>query len=169
MTSETFGRCLAEASVDISADPDIEQLAPDSSEYSFAERTRFLYAHLMGKLSTDIYDRVASTESKNGFEAYRQIAQMIDAFPENAEFAMNAELLQLASVHGPKVRDLKLLYAFRLLLKKRNAEFRKTIGSSPKDEQSKIILWSVLDADSKRLAATEDIAKRDLQRRREVD
>ena len=32
MTSETFGRCLAEASVDISADPNIEQLAPDPSE-----------------------------------------------------------------------------------------------------------------------------------------
>ena len=26
MTAETFGRCLAEASVDISSDPDIEQL-----------------------------------------------------------------------------------------------------------------------------------------------
>ena len=79
----------------------------------------------------------------------------------DAEFVMNAVLLQLAGVHGPKVRDLKSLYAFSLLLKKRNAEFRKTIGSSPKDEQSKLNLWNVLDPDSKELAATEDIAKRD--------
>ncbi len=68
---------------------------------------------------------------------------MIDSVPENAEFVLNAELLQLASIHGPKVRDLKSLYASRLLLKKRNAEFRKTIGKAPDDGQSKLILWNV--------------------------
>ena len=140
MTAEMFERCLAEASVDISSDSDIYALAPDASEYPFAEKTKFLYAYLMGKLSMDLYDRVASIESKHGFEVYRQIAQMIDAVPENAEFVMNAELLQLASIHGPKVRDLKSLYAVRLLLKKRTAEYRKIIGSSPKDEQNKLIL-----------------------------
>ena len=86
----------------------------------------------MGKLSTDLYDRVASIESKNGFEVYHQIAQMIGAVSDNAEFVMNAELLQPASVDGPKVRDLKSLYVFGLPMKKRNAELRKTIGSFPK-------------------------------------
>ena len=70
-----------------------------------------LYAYLMGRLSTDVYDRVASIESKNDFEVYRQIAQMIDAVPDNAEFVMNAKFVQLATVHGPEVRDLKSLYA----------------------------------------------------------
>ena len=88
MTPETFARCLDEATVDISSDPDIDMLAPDPSEHPFAERTRFLYAYLMGKWSADLYDRVASIESKNGFEVYRQIPQMIDAVPANAEFVM---------------------------------------------------------------------------------
>ena len=52
---------------------------------------------------------MASIESEHGFEVYREIAQMIDAVPEHAEFVMNAKLLQLASVHGPKVLDLKSL------------------------------------------------------------
>ena len=104
---------------------------------------------------------MASIESRNGFAVYHHIAQMIEAVPENADFVMTAKLLQLASVHWPKVRDLKSLYAFRLLVNKHNAEFRKTIGSSSKDEQSKLIVWNVLDPDSKRHAATDDTAKRD--------
>ena len=94
----------------------------------------------MGKLSTDLFDRVSSIQHKNGFEVYRQVAQMIDSVPENAEFVLNAELLQLVSVHGPKVRDLKSLYAFRLFSKKRNAEYGKTIGKALEDSQSKLIL-----------------------------
>ena len=83
---------------------------------------------------------------------------MIDAVPENAEFVLNSELLQLASIHGAKVRDLKSLFAFRLLLKKRNAEFRKTIGKPPQDDQSKLFLWNAFDPESKRLAAAENVA-----------
>ena len=41
MTADSFGRCLAEATVDISLDPG-QQLAPDPIEYPFAERTRIL-------------------------------------------------------------------------------------------------------------------------------
>ena len=143
---------------------DIAALAPDPSEYPFADKTKFLSACLISRLSSDLYDQVASIESRNGFEVYRQISQMIDAVPENVESVMNAELLQLASTHGQKVHDLKSLYTIRLLLKKRNAEYRKIIGESPKDEQSKLILWNVLDAESKRLAATEDFAKRTMTR-----
>ena len=49
--------------------------------------------------------------------------------PEVAPFIMNAELLQLATLHGPKVRDIRSLYGFRLLLKK-NAEFKKVIEAA---------------------------------------
>ena len=64
---------------------------------------------------------------------------MLDAVPENAEFVMNADLLQLANIHGSKVCNLKFLYGFRLFLKKRNAEYKHIIGAPPKDEQSKFI------------------------------
>ena len=83
---------------------------------------------------------------------------MLDAVPENAEFVMNAELLQLASTYGPKINDLRALYGFRLLLRKMNAEFKRTIGTPPEDAQSNLILWNVLDVESKRLAATEKVA-----------
>ena len=83
--------------------------------------TKFLYACVISRLNTDLYGRVATIENNNGFEAYPQLSPMIDAVPEKAEFVMNAELLQLANTHGPKMSDLKSLYGFRLLLKKRNA------------------------------------------------
>ena len=68
---------------------------------------------------------------------------------------MNAELLQLATFHGPKVRDIRPLCGFRLLLKKKNAEYKKVIGKQPDDEQSRLILWNALDAESKRIAASD--------------
>ena len=57
-----------------------------------------------------------------------------------------------------KVRDLRSLYGFRLLLKKKNAEYKKVIGSKPEDEQSRLIMWNVLDPESKRLAASDGVS-----------
>ena len=71
---------------------------------------------------------------------------------------MSAELLQLATQHGSKVRVLRSLYGFRLLLKKKNAEYKKVIGSKPEDEQSRLIMWNVLDPESKRLAASDGVS-----------
>ena len=51
MTAETFARCLAETLVGISSDSDIHALAPGPREHPFAEKTEFLYAYLMGKMS----------------------------------------------------------------------------------------------------------------------
>ena len=98
------------------------------------QTTKFLYAYLIGRLNADLYDRVAAIENKHVFEVYRQISQMFDAVPENAEFVTNAELLQLANIHGPKVRDLKSIYGFRLLLNQRNSEYKKIIGVPHKDK-----------------------------------
>ena len=109
-------------------------------------------------MNTDLHDRIIGIEGKNGFEAYRQVAQILDAVPENAAFIMSAELLQLATQHGPKVRDLRSLYGFRLLLKKKNAEYKKVIGNKPEDEQSRLIMWNVLDPESKRLAASDGVS-----------
>ena len=77
--------------------------------------------------------------------------------PKNAPFIINAELLQLATLHGPKVRDIRSFYGFRLLLKKKNAEYKKVIGRQPDNEQSRLILWIVFDAESKRIAASDEV------------
>ena len=53
-----------EAAVDIERDEDYEALGPDPSDYIFAEKTKFLYAYLIGKLSTDLHDRIISIEVK---------------------------------------------------------------------------------------------------------
>jgi hypothetical protein len=127
-------------------------------DYSFLEKSKFLYAYMVNKLNTDLHDRIIGIEGKNGFEAYRQVAQILEAVPENAAFIMSAELLQLATQHGPKVRDLRSLYGFRLLLKKKNAEYKKVIGSKPEDEQSRLIMWNVLDPESKRIAASDSVS-----------
>jgi len=113
---------------------------------------------MVNKLNTDLYDIIVEIEDKNGFETYRQVAQILDAVPENAAFIMSAELLQLATQHGPKVRDLRSLYGFRRLLKKKNAEYKKVIGSKPEDEQSRLIMWNVLDPESKRIAASDSVS-----------
>ena len=117
---------------------------PDKGEYPCFEKSKFLYAYLIKKINTDLHDRIISIEGKNGFEVYRQVVQILDAVPENAPFIMNAELLQLATLHGPKVRDNRSSYGCRPLLKKKNAEYKKVIGSQPDDEQSRLIFWNVL-------------------------
>ena len=131
---------------------------PVKHEYVFSDRSKLPYAHMVNKLHRDLHGRIISIEGKNGFEAYRQVAQILDAVPEKAPFIMDAELLHLAILHGPKVRDLRSLYGFRLLLKKKNAEYKKVIGNKPDDEQSRLILWNVLDAESKRIAASDNVS-----------
>ena len=72
---------------------------------------------------------------------------------------MSAELQQLADIYGPKVVDLRTLFAFRLLPKKKNAKYKKTVGEAPSDEQSKLILWNFLDLLSKQQASNEGVDK----------
>ena len=43
-------------------------------------------------MHTSLHDRTVGVEHHNGFEIYRQICQMIDAVPENAEFHMASDL-----------------------------------------------------------------------------
>ena len=78
-------------------------------EHPFVERSKFLYAYMVNKLNADSHDRIISIEGKNGSDAYRKVAQILDAVPENAPFIMNAEVLQSATQHGPKVRDIRSL------------------------------------------------------------
>ena len=59
---------------------------------------------------------------------YRQIYQIIDAVPEDAQFHMKNDMTGPAKTFGPKVTDLKSFYGFRLLLKKRMAESKKVLS-----------------------------------------
>ena len=74
--------------------------APLSEEfdYPFQQRTTFLNAYLINKLSTSLHDRTVGVEHHNGFEIYRQICQMIHAVPEDAEFHMANDLLLLEEI-----------------------------------------------------------------------
>lgn len=78
--------------------------------------------------------------------------------PENVPFIIDDQFLQLASRHGPKVRGLRSLYRFLLLLKKKNAESKKVIGNKPDDEHSRLMLWNVLDDVSNRIAASDNVS-----------
>ena len=55
-------KCLAEAAIDIDRDLDNLALAPSESDYIFAEKTKFVYAYLMGYVNTDLHDRIISIE-----------------------------------------------------------------------------------------------------------
>ena len=62
--------------------------------------------------------------------------QMIVALPENAEFHMANGLTTLSRNFGGKVTDLKSLYGFQLLLKKKITEFEKVLGKEYDPKQA---------------------------------
>ena len=62
---------------------------------------------------------------------------------------MNNELNNLTNMYGNKVVDLRTLYGFRLLLKRKIVEYRKVIGENPSDGQSLQILWNAMDPASR--------------------
>ena len=47
----------------------------DTSAYNFATASRFLHTFLLNKINTDMHERTAMIEKKNGFELYRVIYQ----------------------------------------------------------------------------------------------
>ena len=120
----------------------------------------FLNSYLICKLNTDLHTKTFGLEHKNGFELYRVVCQLVDAIPENAAFHLNNELLNLTKQYGSKVVDLRTLYGFRLLLKRKVAEYKKVIGNNPSEENSYAILWNVMDPDSKTKAMAANLAGR---------
>ena len=103
---------LATASIDIRKSLVEMGISPDAPlteefDYPFYQRTTFLNAYLISKLNTSLHHKTVGVEHRNVFEIYRQICQMIDAVPENAEFHMANELTTLSRKFGGKVTDLK--------------------------------------------------------------
>ena len=123
-----------------------------STEWAFEEKGRFLFSYLINILNTELYEKSIGVEHRNGFELYRLICDAVDAVPHNAQFFLGADISNLVHKYVDKVKDLKTLYAFRLLLKQRAAHFKKTIGKEVADDKLKEVLWNTMDGASKQLA-----------------
>ena len=63
-------------------------------------------------------------------------------------------------MHGGKVTDLRTLYGFSLLLKRKVVEFKKVIGHNPSKDNCYAILLNVMDVDSKTKAMALKLAGR---------
>lgn len=124
-----------------------------ATSWDFEEHGRFLWTYLLSKLNTELHGKSVPIESRNGFELYRTIVKHMDDIPENAGFLLGAEITAMAEKFGPKVKDLKTLYGFRLLLKKRAAEFKKTVGEEVEESKMHEIIWNVMDPASKMIAS----------------
>ena len=64
-------------------------------------------------------------------------------------FACDQAIIQLSHEHAGKVKNLKGSYQFRILLKKKVAEYKKIIGNEPDMNMLKKILFSCMDLESK--------------------
>ena len=62
---------------------------------------------------------------------------------------MGADILNLVHKYGDNAKDLNTLYGFRLLLKKRAAEYKKVIGLEVDPEKLKELIWNAKDPNSK--------------------
>ena len=107
---------------------------------------------MLGRLNAELYSKTLSIEGRNGFELYRQVVRAVDEIPENAKFLMGAEISNLVHKFGDKVKDLKTLYQFRLLVANRAAAFKKTIGEDVDPEKLRELIWNAMDPGSKMMA-----------------
>ena len=162
---DVLSACVVAANLDISkAQMEMKVESGEDidhpQDYPFQKSTTFLYAYLVSKLNTNLLDKTVGIEHRNGFELYRQICKIVDAVPEDAQFHMNKYMIGLAKTFGPKVTDLKSMYGFRLLLKKRMAEYKKVLGEDFEPDQAMHILWNVLDNRSKEIAMNAELNKK---------
>ena len=81
------------------------------------------------------------------------IYNSVGAIPLNAEFDMNHQLTALSLEWAPDIQHIKELYAFRLLLRQKVAEFKKCIGTESEPDKFRDIFFTVTDVSSKLLAS----------------
>ena len=121
----------------------------DRSAYEFVSASRMLHTFLLNKINADMHERTTMIENKNGFELYRVIYQSVDPIASNALFACDQAIMQISHEHAGKIKSLKDLYQFRMLLKRKVAEYKKIIGQEPDMNMPKNILFSCMDLGSK--------------------
>ena len=78
------------------------------------------YTFLIGKINTDMHERTATIEGKNGYELYRILYNSVDPISVNAEFACDQAIMKLSQEWAGKVKKLNDLYEFRMLLRHQN-------------------------------------------------
>ena len=111
-------------------------------------------------MNTELHEKTIGIENKNGLELYRLIYNSVDALPENAEFHMDCALTALPQQHAMGIKNLMDLYGFRLLLKKKVAEYKTIVGQEPEHKKLGEILWSCMDVASKQLASQTGLDKK---------
>ena len=67
---------------------------------------------------------------------------------------MGADISNFVHKYSDEIQDLKTLYGFRLLLKKRAAEYKKVIGLEVDPGKLKEFIWNAMGPNSK-MAATQ--------------
>ena len=127
--------------------------AVDSGAWCFEEKSKLLWTYLMNKINGDMHEKAARIPNKNSLELYCLIYNSVDAIPVNAEFHMNHQLTALSVEWAPKIQNLKELYAFRVLLRQKVAEFKTRISKEPDPDKLRDILFTCMDVNSKLLAS----------------
>ena len=107
-----------------------------------------------------MHETVVGISNNNGYELYRSIYNSVDAIPANAEFTYDQALMQLVPMYAGKVKNLKDLYEFRVLLKKRVNEYKKEIGKEPDHNKLKDISLACMDVNSKQLISSAGLDKK---------
>ena len=168
---EVLDACCAAATVDIDRYRQESKMGADplggvteDADYPFMEKSQFLHSYLISKISASLHEKTVGIEHKHGFEFYRQICQSVDSVPDNAGFHMRNDITGLTKTFGAKVSDLKSLYGFRLLLKKKLTEYKKIIGEEFDKEQAYQILWNAMDPKSTEQAMAEGLDKADYKK-----
>ena len=107
-----------------------------------------LYTFLLGKINTDMHERTATIDKKNGFELYRVVYSSVDPIASNADFTYDQAIMKLGYDTAGKIKNIKDLYEFRVVLKKKVAEYKKIRGQEPDHHLLKNILFSCMDLES---------------------
>ena len=132
----------------------------DVGSWDFDDKSRWLYTYLIAKLNTELHAKTSSVEGKNGLEVYRQMCNIVDAVPENYKFFLDSQFTAMPQVYGDKIKGLKDLYNFRLMLKAKVMAYKKAIGCDPDFEQLKQVLYVCMDMQSKNLASQSSLDRR---------
>ena len=88
------------------------------------------------------------------------ICQSVDADPENYKFYLGSQFTAMPQVYGEKVKGLKELYQFRLMMKAKVIAYKKSIGHEPDHGHLKQILYVCMDSASKVLASQSGFDRR---------
>ena len=83
---------------------------------------------MLPKLNTELHTKTIGVEGKNGLEVNRLICNTVDAVPENYQFYLDFQLTAMPQIYGDKIKGLKKLYGFRMMLKAKVVVYKQAIG-----------------------------------------